>query len=580
MSPRIIRRELVDELSFERLQRTIGPLLLAETYARRGIREAKQLEYDINKLPSPEGLPGLIPAAQRLFLALNNGERVALIADCAPDAAYSLAVAYRGLRDMGMDVRYYLQSSKRERFGLSRQMVDQAFEDHAPHLIVAIDHGTGSSEGVAHANGLGAEVIISDYHHPSGTRPDAVAIVNPALPENTFPAQHLCGAAVAYSIVSALRALAHHREHPAGDYEARWLLDIVATATIAAKMPLDPCNRHLAGSGLRIIGAGFACPGLQALFDVAQRPMFSAGSADLSEEIHPRISAGFHHGDLHLVIDCLLSEDEELAKTLARDLDDSYARATALEQSMLEEAMEQLDDPTRLSATVYAEHWPESMMSTLAGRLAERLHRPVIALTSVGGWLQGAAYSMSPFDLCDAFDTLQRQGSRVLIDHRQLRNHVELTADHWNRPRLADRFEEAVAEQVGGKVPAPVIYSDGDPGLDGLSLDLALAVEAGGPWGDGFEEPTFDSRFLVVNQRSAGAADEHTLYTLIPAGTPEPTKHQVEAIHRYCPRSMAAQVGQTVRMVYRLRVARHEGGKRLQLQVLAMGSIEEVTEVA
>ncbi|MFP4147258.1 MAG: single-stranded-DNA-specific exonuclease RecJ [Halorhodospira sp.] len=577
----IAQRSDFDELSVTRLKHAGIHPLLARAYARRGIRRPEQVEYEVNKLPTPEGLPGVVTAAERLFLSILREERVALIGNFDADGACSIAVAYSAFKAMGMNIRYYVPDRKRHGFGLGPGIVDEAFADFEPDLILTVDNGTSACVGVAHANALGAEVVITDHQLPVGDLPDAVAIVNPTLPQSTFPGKSLCGAGVAFYVVASVRALARGFKHPAGDFEILWLLDLVATATVADVVPLDETNRCLVDGGLRIIRSGLARPGIQALFHVADRSMGDAIASDMGFAIGPQLHAAGWIGDIRQAIECLLTEDMEHAQELARELDALNTQRKSLELERVEQAMAQVEDnPDRFSVTLFDKDWHEGIVGLLAGRVREKLGVPVIALASAGAWLKGSGHSIPQVHLRDVLDAVQRQKPGVMIGYRGHSQAALLSVDHWNRERFAAAFEEAVREHLGGEHPEPIIYTDGDPGAEGMTLAAAKALEAGGPWGTQFEEPTFDSWFYVQEQRGLGADHLHTRYTLVPKEKMNASGYEIEAVHFHCPPEEAAQAGELVHLAYRMQVNRFRGQERLQLMVVAIGSPVAKTEAA
>lgn len=570
VTPRLVRRECGDDRALR--DAGLHPLL-ARTYAARGITDPAQLNLDLASLWDPGGLLHTDRAARRLAEALAGRQSILLVGDFDADGATSCALAVRALRAFGAERVDYLVPNRFDYgYGLSPEIVTLA-RGLSPDLIITVDNGISSIDGVAAASAAGIDVLVTDHHLPGEVLPDAGIIVNPNQPGCEFPSKHLAGVGVIFYVMLALRR--HLRE--AGWFEQRSLaiphlgqfLDLVALGTVADVVPLDHNNRILVQAGLQRIRAGRACAGIRALLAVAGRNPSSLVAADLGFAVGPRLNAAGRLDDMSIGIECLLCDDESAAQAYASQLDQFNRDRRRIERDMEEEALRLLAETHIDSAlapaalALYDPGWHQGVVGILASRLRERVHRPVIAFASTGdGELKGSARSIPGVHIRDVLANIDARHPGLL---RKFGGHAMAAGLSLASGRL-DEFALALAEEVQ-RVASPadleaLLYSDGD--LAPAEFDLALAEElrAAGPWGQQFPEPVFDGCFEVVSQRLVG--ERHLKLVLRLPGT----ERLLDAItFNIDPTVWPDREVKMLFVVYRLDVNEFRGQRSLQLIV-------------
>ncbi|MES2553415.1 MAG: single-stranded-DNA-specific exonuclease RecJ, partial [Pseudomonadota bacterium] len=403
---------------------------LSRVLAARGIRQVSQLEASLSRLIPPEKLSNNLQMARLLADAIASNKRMLVIGDYDADGATATAVAIRGLRSMGANVDYLVPNRFEYGYGLTPEIVDLAAGDLTannlikPDIIITVDNGIASVEGVERANALGIQVLVTDHHLPGDDTPQAACIVNPNQRGCEFPSKHLAGVGVMFYVLLALRAELRSR----GAYENKVepnlteLLDLVALGTVADLVKLDDNNRILVEQGLRRIRAGKCCPGISALFKLAGRDMSNAGAQDMGFSIGPRLNAAGRLDDMSLGIACLLTDDETQAQQMAQRLHELNQERRSIEADMQDAANIALDDfdvDGCYSLSIYDENWHQGVIGILASRIKERYHRPVIAFARAGesqpGMLKGSGRSIKGLHLRDALDLLSKRHPDLLI---------------------------------------------------------------------------------------------------------------------------------------------------------------------
>ncbi len=535
--------------------------IIARLYAARGVRESREVDYRLNRLAPVGSLQGL-EAATDLLIACRD-KRIIVVGDFDADGATSTALVLRCLRDFGFrDVDYLVPNRFEFGYGLTPELVAVAAE-RAPALLVTVDNGVSSIEGVAAARRQGIEVLVTDHHLPGAELPDASAMVNPNLADSRFVSRNLAGVGVAFYLMAALgRRLASGGQRGAARVPARYL-DLVALGTIADVVRLDHNNRILVQQGIERIRAGLTVAGIEALLEVSGRPPGRVVSSDLGFAVGPRLNAAGRLEDMSIGIECLLCDDAALAAQLAARLDEINRTRREIEATMRRQAFEFIDafEPHDLPACValYDERWHPGIVGLIASKVRERCHRPVIAFArEAGGALKGSARSVAGVHIRDLLEGVATAHPALI---RTFGGHA-MAAGLTIREADFSAFGSAVAAQMAARYPdvdsSGAIVTDGALPADALSLDFAQRLRAAGPWGAGFPEPVFQGDFQVADRRTLG--ERHLkLRVLVPG-----TAHSLDAIafNQSCP-----GLRDRIRLAFRLDVNEYRGIESPQLIV-------------
>ncbi len=514
--PKVIVRQPVDDLcSSAACPKDVHPLLW-QIYRARGVIDPAELERELTSLIPPHRLDGLDAAVDALYAALQAGERILVIGDFDADGATSCALAVLALRAFGHSAVDFLVPNRFEfGYGLSPEIVAHARQYH-PDLIVTVDNGISSVDGVVAANAMGCRVIVTDHHLAGARLPDAVALVNPNLPENGFPSKALAGVGVIFYVLLGLRS----RLRGAGWFAQRGIaepnmadyLDLVALGTVADVVPLDHNNRVLVHQGLQRIRGERCRPGITALLNIAGRNPARARAADLGFAVGPRLNAAGRIDDMTLGIECLLASDPQQAAELAAALDRLNRERRAIEDRMKQQAEAMLRDWAPDEAIelpwglcLYRADWHQGVIGILASRIKERCHRPVIAFAAGGdGDLKGSARSIPGLHIRDALDEVAAHHPDLLSKFGGHAMAAGMTIRAEAFDAFAQAFDEVVRRRLQPADLQPLIHSDGAVSATALNLDTARIIRDGGPWGQGFAEPLFDDRFEVLSSRIVG----------------------------------------------------------------------------
>lgn len=486
------------------------PPLLTRLYAARGVTSAAELDKRLARLLPLQALKGIDNAVTLLAEALARRQRILFVGDFDADGATASAVGVLGLRRLGAAWVDYLVPNRFEYgYGLTPEIVAVALE-RQPDLLVTVDNGISSVDGVAAAKAAGLRVLVTDHHLPGAELPAADAIVNPNQPGCTFPSKCLAGVGVIFYVLLALRARLREQGWfaRAGIEEPNLahLLDLVALGSVADVVPLDANNRILVHQGLARIRAGQARPGLLAILEVAGRERSTLTASDLGFILGPRLNAAGRLDDMSLGIECLLCEDPALARDIAVQLDQLNQDRKAIEQGMQREALAQLKDlpPGDLpfGLCLFEPEWHQGVIGILASRLKERYHRPVIAFAEAGdGVLKGSARSVQGFHIRDALDAVAARHPGLISKFGGHAMAAGLSLPQAHFGAFASAFDAEVRRQLSDEDLAGRVLSDGQLGAEEFHLDLARALREGGPWGQHFPEPGFHGVFEIVQQR-------------------------------------------------------------------------------
>jgi single-stranded-DNA-specific exonuclease len=493
------------------------PPVLARVFAARGVRAPEDLDTGLATLPSYALLKGAEAAAVRLADAIARGERIVIVADYDADGATACAVGVRGLRAMGADVGFIVPNRFEFGYGLTPEIVAQAL-DRQPRLIVTVDNGIASHDGVAAAVNAGVDVLVTDHHLPAATLPPTPWIVDPNQPGCEFPSRNLAGVGVMFYVLLALRAELRRRGRFAGASEPQLatLLDLVALGTVADVVRLDRVNRTLVAQGLARIRAGRAHPGVAALFAAAGRDARRAASYDLGFVAGPRLNAAGRLADMSVGIRCLLADTAAAALPLATELDRYNRERREIEGDMQAAALAAVESiggvGDACSLALYDAGWHQGVVGIVASRLKDRFHRPtVIFARGGGGELKGSGRSIAGLHLRDALDLVAKRAPGLIARFGGHAFAAGLSIAEADLPRFRTLFEEVAREALSPAQLARVLETDGELAPDELDLDLARAMHDA-VWGQGFDAPVFDGVFDVLDQRIVGV--RHSRLTL------------------------------------------------------------------
>ena len=530
--------------------------LLARIFAARRIASADELRYEAASLLHPNLLKNAEHAAQLLADAIARHKRLLIVADYDADGATACAVGMRALRRFGANVEYLVPDRFKLGYGLSPELVDIASQ-RRPDVLITVDNGIASVEGVAHAKRLGIATLITDHHLPGAELPDAACIVNPNQADCAFPSKALAGVGVMFYVMLALRAELRKRGALKEELNLASLTDLVALGTIADVVPLDANNRNLVAQGLKRLRAGYGKPGIVQLLRAAGRAPGEASSFDLGFVAGPRLNAAGRLADMSLGIECLLTDDEARAANCAQELDRLNRERRKIEAAMLEQA---LDEVKKLAeedrSTFFVPGWHEGVVGILASRLKDRLHRPVVcfARSAAGGLLKGSGRSLPGLHLRDCLDLVAKRAPGLIQRFGGHAQAAGLTIAEADYERFCAVFERTLEQLLPAEARLHTVETDGALEAAHCTLEVARLIEAQ-IWGQGFPQPLFCDTFAVESQRVVG--ERHLKLRLIKDG------RRFEAM-RF---GALDPVADRVRAAYRLSVNEFNGLKNVQLNV-------------
>ena len=492
------------------------------------------LAYSLSGLEDFSSLKDIEKAAQLLADAIEQKKRILIVGDFDVDGATSTALAVDCLQQMGAAWVHYLVPNRFEYgYGLSTPIVNLAQKEYQPDLLVTVDNGISSFEGVARAKELGMQVLVTDHHLAADSLPNADAIVNPNQPGCKFPSKNACGCAVIFYVCCALRRLLMEREVIKQGTPKNSLpnmanyLDLVSLATVADVVPLDDNNRILVEQGLRRIRKGVARPGIQSLLKVAKKNQSQLTSKDFGFALGPRLNAAGRMDDMSIGIDCLLAHDPDRAYSIAQTLDELNQDRKQVEGGMQQEALTQLnklpldDIQAANSLCLFQADWHQGVIGLLASRLKEKFYRPVIVFapadeSAVGDEqeVKGSGRSIPGFHLRDALDLVAKRLPHVLSKFGGHAMAAGLSIKKKHIEEFKTVFEEVASGLLTEDLLVNVLMTDGSPTPQDYNVNMARELRFVAPWGQNFSEPLFDAQFDVVNYRLIGADKNHLKLTL------------------------------------------------------------------
>jgi len=544
--------------------------LLARILAVRGVN-ALQQHHSLKNLAPPHLLKGGLPAASLLADALAARHRILFVGDFDADGATSTALGIEALRAFGAEAVDYLVPNRFDfGYGLTPEIVELA-ADFEPQVLITVDNGISSHEGVRVAKNMGWQVVITDHHLPGRELPDADVIVNPNQPDCQFPSKAIAGVGVVFYLMMLLRAELRKRGWFAAQKKAEpnlgQFLDLVALGTVADVVPLDENNRILVEQGIRRIRCGSVRPGIAAILAVAGRDPAKLVAADLGFAVGPRLNAAGRLEDMSFGIECLLA-DNDSALQMAERLDALNQQRKAIEQEMHGDAqffMEKLQTPDAglpAGLCLYDKSWHQGVIGILASRVKERYHRPVIAFANAGdGMLKGSARSIPGLHIRDCLDAVAKQHPDLLAKFGGHAMAAGLSLQHKDFDRFCLAFQDQAALSLSQQALAAEIVTDGELAAEDFNLGCAEELRYAAPWGQAFPEPSFDGLFGLDKIRVVGK--RHLKMTLQDLRT----GMHYEAIQFNADTALPFQCWRHVHVVYRLDINEYMGRQSLQLLI-------------
>ncbi len=494
------------------------PEFLRRIYLARGVSSESELDLVLSRLADTSQIKGMNAAIDLLERALRQQQNIVIVGDFDADGATSTALAICALREMGAENCHYLVPNRFEYgYGLTPEIVELAYQDK-PDLIITVDNGISSIEGVETAKGLGIRVLVTDHHLPGDTLPQADAIVNPNQPGCAFASKNAAGVGVIFYVLCGLRArlrqMGWFRERSLPEPNMGNYLDLVALGTVADLVPLDQNNRILVEQGLRRIRAGKARPGINALLACAGKKPSNIVTSDLGFILGPRLNAAGRLDDMSVGIECLLAPDLLLANELAGTLDALNQERKKIEADMKRDAEIQLKDMKLDSSTeswglcLYDKHWHQGVIGILASRIKEKLHRPVIVFAAAEideygkpTMLKGSARSIPGLHMRDTLDRVAKKHPSLLKKFGGHAMAAGMSLEYGCLSQFRDAFDQAVRKLLDESALDATILTDGQLAESDLSLESVQRLNHAGPWGQQFPEPVFDDEFRVIQHK-------------------------------------------------------------------------------
>ncbi|MCL1123340.1 single-stranded-DNA-specific exonuclease RecJ [Shewanella surugensis] len=568
MIHQIVRRSHVDD---SHLPDTLSPLL-KQIYASRGAK-AQECELSLGQLLKPDTMAGLTLAAEIIADAMADNKHILIMGDFDADGATSTSVCMLALRMMAAQKVDYLIPNRFDfGYGLSPEIV-QVAQRKGAQLLITVDNGISSIEGVEAAKALGMQVVITDHHLPGKELPNADAIVNPNQVDCGFASKAIAGVGVAFYLMSALRAELRGRnwyqKHDIIEPNLAQLLDIVALGTVADVVPLDNNNRILVEMGLKRVRAGRCRVGITALLEVAKRTPSRVVASDFGFTVGPRLNAAGRLDEMALGVETLLCEDVIQARRMAAQLDSLNMERRELEQEMQQEALKSLNSLTLDTASLpwgialFQADWHQGVIGILASRIKDKYHRPVIAFADAGkGEIKGSARSIKGLHMRDLLELINSRHPGMILKFGGHAMAAGLSMRGDDFPAFSDAYDQAIRDTIEPELLTGEYLSDGELTPNELTMAVATELRHAGPWGQAFAEPLFDGHFKIIQQRIVGE------------------KHLKLVLETECGRVMLDAIAfnvdlqtwpdasiQHAKLVYKLDVNEFRGNQSLQLLI-------------
>lgn len=571
----IIQRAASDEHTSVDLPADLSPIL-RRIYLARGVSSSRELERSLTFLASSESMKDIDRATRLLADAVEHNQRILIVGDFDADGATSSALGVLALQALGaVHVDSIVPNRFEYGYGLTPAIVEVAKTYH-PELLVTVDNGISSIEGVRSAKAAGMKVLVTDHHLAGDQLPEADAIINPNQPGCAFPGKNTAGVGVIFYVLCAVRAELERRgwfsdpQQPRQKPNMASFLDIVALGTVADVVGLDANNRILVQQGLNRIRKGFARPGILALAEVAKRNPARLVAADFGFALAPRLNAAGRLDDMSLGIELLLTDDLQKAREIASQLDSLNRERREIEESMKEEAMRDLarldlaeGDGLPWGICLYQEDWHQGVIGILASRVKEQFHRPVIAFAPGDeGELKGSARSIPGFHIRDVLDMVSTNAPGLILKFGGHAMAAGLTLKTEDYQTFAEAFDREARRLLTKEALQSCLITDGQLTAGELTLETAELLRNAGPWGQNFPEPLFEGVFTLKEQRLVGG--KHLKLVLVAEGSEE----WLDAIwFNVDTGRWPNNAVERVRVVYRLDINEFRGRRRVQLMV-------------
>ena len=564
----IKQRKYDEKIVAELVSQGINPLL-ARLYSARGATSKNELETSLSQIIPPEQLTNAAEMAKLLADAIAANKKLLVIGDYDADGATATAVAVKGLRSMGANVDFLVPNRFEYGYGLTPEIVQLA-STLKPDILITVDNGIASVDGVAAANLLGLQVLITDHHLPSDTTPAAACIVNPNQHGCSFKSKNLAGVGVMFYVLLALRAELRNRGAFIEKQEPNLteLLDLVALGTVADLVKLDANNRILVEQGLRrirnasnhkVVGSA----GIAALLKIAGKSPEKVIAQDFGFAVGPRLNAAGRLDDMRLGIECLLAETEAEATQAAQTLHELNMERRNIEADMQDSALialENIDVKDNYSLSIYNADYHQGVIGILASRLKEKYHRPTIVFADAGDAenenkvVKGSGRSIANFHLRDALDLVTKRCPNLIIKFGGHAMAAGLSILQKDFAAFQTAFEAVARELLTDTDLQAILETDGNLAVTDMSLQTAWML-GGSVWGQGFPQPVFSDNFKVINQRIL--KDKHLKLIL------EKDAKRFDAIYFNC----ADELPENITAAYALEANEYKGLQTLQLQI-------------
>ncbi len=511
----IVRRQPLSNLS----EPSLDPLI-NRIYANRGIKSVSQLDYSLKNLPRPDLLIGMSEASEILYEAALADANILIVGDYDVDGATSTVLTKLSLESFGFKhVAYFIPDRMTFGYGLSVQVVE-VIQAHQPDVLITVDNGISSFEGVKLAHEYGISVIITDHHLPADELPQADAIINPNLHGDPFPAKSLAGVGVAFYLMLGLRAYLRQQnwfvENALQEPSMADYLDLVALGTIADVVPFDYINRLLVHQGLQRIKQGKCNSGLKVLLEQSNCNFEYTTSEDIAFKVAPKINAAGRLDDMSIGVECLLSQNDETAASYAEKLNQINEQRKAELKSSNQQALSifnqqvnAIDTTDKFSICLYDEGWHPGIVGLVASRLKDSFNLPSVVFASDNSSLKGSARSIPDVHIRDVLTSISSKKPDLIkkFGGHAMAAGLSIKADDFTLFQTC--FEKEIFKLLNGKRRAAKIYSDGKLSLDQFNIEIENLIRNSGPWGVNFDKPKFDNEFTVVECNPIGQDGNH-----------------------------------------------------------------------
>jgi len=550
--------------------------VLNRALQNRGIENDSELQLELKNLLPPNTFTGLDKAVSLLIPIIKSGKRIVVVGDFDVDGATSCTLSILGFNDLGVkEISYLVPDRFKYGYGLTPEIVELALKKK-PDIIITVDNGVSSIEGVKAANEAGVPVLVTDHHLPGKELPDAAAILNPNLKDNHFGSKNLAGVGVLFYLLlglrSALREVDYFKLNKIPDPNFANYLDLLALGTVADVVPLDFNNRILVSQGLKRIQNGQCRPGIKALLKIANRDIAFVNAADMGFALGPRLNAAGRLDDMSVGIQCLLAETESIAMGYATQLDELNKLRREIEADMQAEAMHIIENnlvfdnkEIPYGLCLFDQHWHQGVIGILASRLKEKFHRPTIIFAPGDiDELKGSCRSISGLHIRDALDEVATMNPGLIHKFGGHAMAAGLSISSTDFDQFSTAFNQVVQKQLSEEQLEQAIYTDGVLEKEDLTLKLAEDIAAISPWGQSFPEPLFDNNFQIIQQRIVG--EKHWKLVL----KIENTNELIDAIAFNQVENFPSPLPEKLRFIYHLDINRFRGNCNLQLMVRHM----------